>query len=94
MTVWIHLKGRGLQLRDKVEAQLKAVTKYPKNSFHGPETERAYLAGFASGDCQVLTTGVLFESGLLRLTRQWQVCSQVCLEIMDTFKSTQGCRGW
>jgi hypothetical protein len=51
VTVFKHLRKRGLQLRDKVEAQIKAVTKHPKTQFTGNSLERTYLIGFSRGDC-------------------------------------------
>jgi hypothetical protein len=57
VTVWNHLKARGLVLRDKVQAQILAVTKYERTPFRGDIVERAYLMGFAKGDCQVTTHG-------------------------------------
>src|SRR5437899_7718776 len=35
VTVFLHLKKRGVQLRDKVEAQITAVTKYQRKPFSG-----------------------------------------------------------
>ncbi|HMD79629.1 MAG TPA: LAGLIDADG family homing endonuclease [Nitrososphaerales archaeon] len=57
VTVWNHLKGRGLGLRDKVEAQILAVSKHPKHAFDGSESDAAYLTGFVKGDCQVIRHG-------------------------------------
>ena len=57
VTVFTHLKGRGVQLRDKVEAQIKAVTKYQRKPFSGNDEERAYLAGFRTGDLDVVKHG-------------------------------------
>jgi hypothetical protein len=50
VTVFNHLHKRGLELRDKVEAQIKAVTKFEKHPFDGGEEERAYLLAFVRGD--------------------------------------------
>lgn len=50
VTVFNHLRKRGLQLRDKVEAQIKAVTIHPKRPFSGDYLEMAYIAGYAAGD--------------------------------------------
>ncbi len=47
VTVFLHLRRRGVTLRDKVEAQIKAVTKYARTPFSGELTEKAYLLGFA-----------------------------------------------
>jgi hypothetical protein len=57
VTVFNRLHKRGVQLRDKVEAQIKAVTIHPKKSFSGDPIERAYLAGFAFGDLGVVRHG-------------------------------------
>jgi len=57
VTVFNHLHRRGLPLRDKVEAQIKAVTKFEKLPFDGTECERAYLLGFARGDLGVARHG-------------------------------------
>jgi hypothetical protein len=51
--VFNHLRRRGLQLRDKVEAQIEAVTKFKKLSFDGDAADRAYLLGFIRGDLAV-----------------------------------------
>jgi len=50
VTVFNHLRKRGLQLRDRVEAQIQAVTIHPKQHFSGELLESAYLSGFAVGD--------------------------------------------
>lgn len=57
VTVWNHLKGRGLVLRDKVEAQVQAVTKYRRKPFGGDEIERAYLMGLRYGDLHSVRHG-------------------------------------
>jgi len=57
VTVFLHLRKRGIKLRDKVEAQIQAVTKYERRPFQGDDNERAYLVGFTKGDCQVLQHG-------------------------------------
>jgi hypothetical protein len=57
VTVFNHLHKRGVPLRDKVEAQIKAVTKFEKLAFDGTESERAYLLGFARGDLGVAMHG-------------------------------------
>jgi len=49
-TVWNHLKKRGVVLRDKVDAQIKAVTIHHKLPFCGSEVERAYIYGLSLGD--------------------------------------------
>ena len=50
VTVFNHLHKRGLQLRDKVEAQIEAVTKFEKRPFSGDRHEMAYITGIAIGD--------------------------------------------
>lgn len=57
VTVFNHLRKRGIVLRDKVEAQIQAVTKYEKIPFNGSKVDKAYLLGFAAGDCQALWHG-------------------------------------
>ncbi|HEV2137605.1 MAG TPA: LAGLIDADG family homing endonuclease [Nitrososphaerales archaeon] len=57
VTVYLYLHKRGIKLRDKVEAQIQAVTKCPKIPFTGGVIERAYLVGFTKGDCQVTRHG-------------------------------------
>ncbi len=57
VTVFNHLRDRGLKLRDKVEAQIKAVTKHQKTPFSGDPFERAYLLGFVRGDLHVKRHG-------------------------------------
>lgn len=52
-TVFLHLKKRGIKLRDKVEAQIEAVTKHGRARFAGGSSEQDYLLGFAWGDCAV-----------------------------------------
>lgn len=50
VTVLHHLRRRGVKLRDRVEAQIKAVQKFEKRPFSGDEHERAYITGLAVGD--------------------------------------------
>ena len=50
VTVWNHLRARGVVLRDKVEAQIQAVTKYQTRPFSGDKIEKAYLMGLRYGD--------------------------------------------
>jgi len=57
VTVFNHLRKRGLQLRDKVEAQIKAVSIHPRTPFSGDPLEKAYLLGFARGDLWITTHG-------------------------------------
>ncbi len=57
VTVFTHLTKHGVQLRDKVEAQIKAVTKYQRKPFSGNDEERAHLAGFRVGDLDVVKHG-------------------------------------
>lgn len=53
VSVLNHLRERGIELRDKVEAQIKAVTKFQKLPFDGDEVEEAYLPGLVRGDLAV-----------------------------------------
>ena len=57
VTVFNHLRKRGLQLRNKVEAQIQAVTKYEKTYFLGVGEDKAYLLGFCRGDLNVKSHG-------------------------------------
>jgi len=57
VTVFNHLRKRGLKLRDKVEAQIKAVTIHLRAPFSGEYLEKAYLAGLAFGDLGVTRHG-------------------------------------
>ena len=57
VTVWNHLRARGVVLRDKVEAQIKAVTKHERRSFSGDALDRAYLIGLRYGDFDVVRHG-------------------------------------
>ncbi len=57
VTVWNHLKGRGLQLRNKIEAQILAVSIHDKRPFDGKENDSAYLIGFAAGDLSTTKHG-------------------------------------
>jgi hypothetical protein len=57
VTVFNHLHKRGLGLRDKVEAQIKAVTRFQKAPFDGNEEDKAYLLGLARGDLNVARHG-------------------------------------
>ena len=53
VTVFNHLKKRGMKLRDKVEAQIEAVTKFERVPFRGDKRNQAYILGFVWGDCSV-----------------------------------------
>jgi hypothetical protein len=57
VTVFNHLKRRGIQLRDKVEAQIKALTIHSRVPFSGEHLEKAYLVGLAFGDLGVTWHG-------------------------------------
>jgi hypothetical protein len=57
VTVFIHLRKRGVQLRDKIDALRKALTKHQKRPFSGDPREKAYLVGFAQGDLYVTRHG-------------------------------------
>ena len=57
VTVFLHLRKRGIKLRDKVEAQIQAVTKYDRRPFSGDEIEKAYLMGLRYGDLHVVRHG-------------------------------------
>jgi hypothetical protein len=57
VTVFNHLRKRGLQLRDKVEAQIIAVSIHEKSHFSGDPLEKAYMRGYARGDLWITTHG-------------------------------------
>ena len=57
VTVWNHLKRRGVKLRDKVEAQIEKVRKHEQKAFVGNRIERAYLMGLRYGDFDVVKHG-------------------------------------
>lgn len=57
VTVWLQLRRRGINLRDKVEAQIEAITKYAKRPFSGDPLEEAYLMGLRTGDLHVVVHG-------------------------------------
>ncbi len=57
VTVFLHLRKRGVQLRDKIEALIETITKHPKTPFSGDLVNSAYIAGFVIGDCQVVRHG-------------------------------------
>lgn len=57
VTVFLHLRKRGVKLRDKVEAQIRAVTKYRRTPFRGDAIERAYLMGLRYGDLDAVRHG-------------------------------------
>jgi len=56
-SLFLHLHKRGLQLRDKAEAVVKALTKHPKRPFDGTDEDMAYIVGFAKGDLWATTHG-------------------------------------
>ena len=57
VTVWNHLRARGVGLRDMVEAQIKAVTKHEKRPFNEGVIEKAYLMGLRLGDLDAVRHG-------------------------------------
>jgi hypothetical protein len=57
VTVFNHLRKRGLQLRDKVEAQIAAVSKHEKHPFNGDSNLKSYLIGISKGDYWVTSHG-------------------------------------
>jgi len=59
-TINRHLNLLGVKLRDRMEACIKASTKYPKFPFSGNALEAAYLCGFIE-DCHVRKSGRLIE---------------------------------
>lgn len=57
VTVMLHLEEMGIHRRNRIEAQILAVTKHAKTSFTGTREEQAYLIGFARGDLNVSRHG-------------------------------------
>jgi hypothetical protein len=57
VTVFNHLHTRGIQLRDKVEAQIKSVRRFEKAPFDGDAYQKGYLLGLARGDLNVKRHG-------------------------------------
>jgi LAGLIDADG DNA endonuclease family protein len=57
VTVFNHLHKHGLELRDRAEAQIAALTKHPRNPFVGSDPQRAYLIGLTLGDCYIVRHG-------------------------------------
>ena len=56
-TVFVHLRKRGLKLRDKVEEVIRLNTIHKKKSFNGDPGPKAYLIGIAKGDYWVTRHG-------------------------------------
>lgn len=56
-TIMAHLERLGLSRRERVSAQIAAVTKYPRSPFVGDRKMQAYLIGFARGDLNVSLHG-------------------------------------
>jgi len=57
VTMWNHLRRRGIVLREKVKAQISAVTKYARKPFAGDIWEKAYLMGLRYGDLNAVRHG-------------------------------------
>ena len=57
VTVFRHLRKCDIKLRDKVEAQIQAVSKYERKPFQGDDIEKAYLIGLRYGDLNVVRHG-------------------------------------
>ena len=57
VTVWNHLGTRGLVLRNRVDAQILAVTKHERKPFNGDKPEKAYMMGLRYGDLHVVKLG-------------------------------------
>ena len=56
-TVWDHLRRRGVRLRNKVDAQIAAVTKYSRHPFVGSRLDKAYMIGLRYGDLSAVRHG-------------------------------------
>jgi len=57
VAVFSRLRKRGMKLRDKVEAQIQAVSKYERKPFSGDKIEKAYLVGLRYGDLDAVRHG-------------------------------------
>jgi hypothetical protein len=57
VTIWNHLRARGVPLRGRIDAQIKAVTKHERRPFAGDDLEKAYLMGLRYGDLDVVLHG-------------------------------------
>jgi hypothetical protein len=57
VTVFHHLRKRGLKLRDKVEEVIRLNTIHQKKPFNGDPNLRAYMIGIAKGDYWVTSHG-------------------------------------
>jgi intein-encoded DNA endonuclease-like protein len=57
VSVWNHLRARGIELRGKVQAQIASVTMHQKAPFSGDALERAYVIGLRFGDLDVVRHG-------------------------------------
>jgi hypothetical protein len=57
VTVFNHLRKRGIDFRERVEAQRKAVTVHEKKPFNGDLRALAYIVGFAKGDLAAMRHG-------------------------------------
>lgn len=57
VTVLLHLRRRGVKLRDRVEAQIQAATKHPRSPFQGDTVQMAYLMGLRYGDLHTVRHG-------------------------------------
>ena len=57
VTVWNHLRAKGMVTRDRMEAQIRAVTRYERKPFGGDKLEKAYLLGVRYGDLDVARHG-------------------------------------
>ncbi len=57
VTVFLHLRKKGVRLRDKIDALIETITKHPKTPFSGDPMEKAYLMGFSAGDLYAMRHG-------------------------------------
>jgi hypothetical protein len=84
VTVWNHLRQRGLVLRDKVEAQISATTKHKRYPFNGNREEEAHLIGFARGDLNVSRHGRAVRVKTATTIRSWLSTYDDCLRNLAT----------
>lgn len=57
VTVWNYLRARGVQLRNRIDAQIEAVARFQKLPFDADTLSRAYLIGLRVGDLDAVRHG-------------------------------------
>jgi hypothetical protein len=82
VTVFNHLKRRGLQLRDRMEAQIKAVSKHEKRGFDGDPCTRAYMIGIGKGDYYATSHG---RATRVRLSTTHPAMSKLFKDLFESY---------